>query len=238
MFWQSRNRVKIISKNIDYQLIMCIKVRNFKEISIKINMKIGTKSVLFGAHCFFIHPWFVAYSWWKLYGFPFDPRLWVAFFVHDLGYIGKPNMDGDEGEMHPFYGAFVMGALFGRKWFEFSLYHSRFLAKKLGGQPSKLCIADKLAIAVTPAWLYLPMVNWTGEIHEYIKLSAKRETQVEGGVQNNKYESMQLMANTQKEWYSNLQKYILSWVDEHKDGKIDTWTPSQKKAVNESGVWQ
>jgi len=64
-------------------------------------MKVGTKSVLFGAHCFFLHPWFVAAAWWKLYGFPFDLRLWVAFFCHDLGYLGKPNMDGPEGETHP-----------------------------------------------------------------------------------------------------------------------------------------
>ena len=63
-------------------------------------MRIGTKSILFGAHCFFLHPWFVALGWWKLYGFPFDPRLWVAFAVHDFGYIGKPNMDGKEGETH------------------------------------------------------------------------------------------------------------------------------------------
>ena len=60
-------------------------------------MNIGIKSVLFGAHQFLIHPWFVAWGWWTLYGFPFDPRLWVAFFVHGLGYIGKPNMDGPEG---------------------------------------------------------------------------------------------------------------------------------------------
>src|SRR5882757_8921986 len=73
---------------------------------------IGTKSVLFGAHCFFLHPWFVAAGWCKLYGFPWDPRLWVAFFVHDLGYLGKPNMDGPEGESHPEFGAKVMGFLF------------------------------------------------------------------------------------------------------------------------------
>jgi hypothetical protein len=36
-------------------------------------MKIGTKSVLFGAHCFFLHPWFVAAAWWRLYGFPLGP---------------------------------------------------------------------------------------------------------------------------------------------------------------------
>lgn len=33
-------------------------------------MKVGTKSVLFGAHCFFIHPVFVAIAWIKLFGWP------------------------------------------------------------------------------------------------------------------------------------------------------------------------
>jgi len=75
-------------------------------------MKVGTKSVLFGAHCFCIHPLFVALAWWKLYGFPRDYRLWVAFFVHDLGYWGKPNMDGPEGEKHVELGANLMHRLF------------------------------------------------------------------------------------------------------------------------------
>jgi hypothetical protein len=35
-------------------------------------MKLGTKSVLFGAHCFLLHPWFVAAGWWKLY----SQRAW------------------------------------------------------------------------------------------------------------------------------------------------------------------
>ena len=30
-------------------------------------MRIGTKSVLFGAHCFLLHPWFVAWGWMDLY---------------------------------------------------------------------------------------------------------------------------------------------------------------------------
>lgn len=75
-------------------------------------MKIGTKSLLFGYHQFLIHPLFVARAWWKLYGFPWDPRLWFAFFTHDLGYWGKPNMDGPEGESHPWTGANIMGGLF------------------------------------------------------------------------------------------------------------------------------
>lgn len=63
-------------------------------------MKVGTKSLLFGAHNIFIHPFLVFIAWWRLYGFPADPRLWVAFIVHDWGYLGKPNMDGPEGETH------------------------------------------------------------------------------------------------------------------------------------------
>lgn len=189
-------------------------------------MKIGTKSVIFGAHCFFLHPWFVAYSWAKLYGFPFDPRLWVAFFVHDLGYLGKPNMDGAEGELHPYFGAKIMGFLFGKKWFEFTLYHSRFLAKKNNAQYSKLCVADKLAIAMTPAWLYLPMVKATGEIREYMK-DAERNSNGELKV-----------TGSEKLWYAGVQDYVRKWVAEHKEIKEDTWTPKSRQAMDENGVWR
>lgn len=77
-------------------------------------MKIGTKSVMFGAHAFWFHPWLVALAWWKLYSFPFDPRLWAAFFLHDVGYWGKDNIDGKEGKTHPEVGANIMGTLFDR----------------------------------------------------------------------------------------------------------------------------
>ena len=59
-----------------------------------LTMTVGTKSVLFGYHAFWLHPFFVAAGWWKLYGTPLDPRLWFAFFLHDVGYVGSPNMDG------------------------------------------------------------------------------------------------------------------------------------------------
>jgi hypothetical protein len=137
-------------------------------------MKIGTKSVLYGAHCFFLHPWFVTAAWRRLYGFPRDPRLWIAFFIHDLGYIGKPNMDGPEGERHVEFGAGLMGRLFGQEWADFCRYHSRFYAKRDGKPFSRLCVADKLALALTPAWLYLPMVRATGEIREYMQLAEIR----------------------------------------------------------------
>lgn len=197
-------------------------------------MKIGTKSVLFGAHCFLLHPVFVAIAWTKLYGFPLDPRLWIAFFVHDLGYLGKPNMDGAEGETHVELGAKIMG-VFGKKWSDFSRYHSRFYAKKDNVNYSRLCVADKLAICLEPSWLYLPRVNWSGEINEYMKLAGKQKYE---GEPLNKYESMVLSVGSREKWFEAMTSYLLRWVNEHKDGRKDTWTPEVKKAINEDGVWQ
>ena len=203
-------------------------------------MTVGTKSVLFGAHCFFLHPWFVAEAWRRLYGFPWDPRLWVAFFVHDLGYWGKPNMDGEEGERHVEFGACFMSAhydslfklFYGHdtvwlderqvyqpigKWGQFCLFHSRFYAKKHKRPVSRLCIADKFALCLTPAWLYLPMVKSSGEIHEYMKLA-----------EFGKYGTMNVPTGSgQLKWYQGVQKYLREWVAEHRDGKPDTWTPSR-----------
>ena len=192
------------------------------------NMKIevGTKSVLYGAHCFIIHPWFVMAAWWKLYGFPWDPRLWIAFFVHDIGYWGKPNMDGPEGKKHVEFGAKIMG-IFGKEWADFSMYHSRYYAKKNGAKPSRLCFADKLSFALTPAWLYLPMVTATGEINEYLKNAQKKNER--GWVPTN---------FDKKKWHTQLAKYMIKWVNEHKDGREDSWTNPDRHAINPEGVWQ
>lgn len=233
-------------------------------------MKVGTKSVLFGAHCFLLHPFFVAIAWIKLYGFPFDLRIWIAFFVHDLGYWGKPNMDGPEGETHVELGAKIMHIFDGyeymsidhpvhsnypeiikeetengwqnydsfvfkgrkvflfkkrsKKWLEFTMYHSRYYAKKNNVNPSQLCFADKLSFCVTPRWLYLPMVNATGEINEYLKNEKKQETPhwkpVEG----------------QKLWHSQLSEYMSKWVEEHKDGSPDTWTEANRHQITDRGI--
>ena len=196
-------------------------------------MKIGTKSVLFGAHCFILHPWFVAAAWWRLFGFPWDPRLWMSFGLHDLGYWGKPNMDGPEGEKHVEWAANLMGRWFGPKWRDFCLYHSRFYAKRDGKPFSRLCVADKLAIVLTPTWLYLPMARATGEIREYIALAKMRTAMGEP-----KYASMQLTTNTEELWYADVREYLRRWVAEHRDGRDDTWTPNQKTAETESGIWK
>ena len=213
-------------------------------------MTTGTKSVLFGAHQFLLHPWFVAWGWWTLYGFPFDPRLWVAFFVHDLGYIGKPNMDGPEGELHPYLGARIMAVLFDRPfrrrmngiyglgpWGHFCLLHSRYYAKSLGKQPSRLCMADKLAIALTPGWLYLPMVLATGEVHEYM---AHAKHRVVGNINITDDEKRRVVSASQVEWYTGVQSYCRRWAFAHRVGAVDTWTSDARNraTVNEAGVWK
>jgi hypothetical protein len=147
-------------------------------------MPVGTRSLLYGVHAFWLHPFAVALTWWKLYGFPWDPRLWIAFIVHDWGYWGSSNMDGLEGKMHPYTGGKIMQRLFGDKWGDLVLYHSRHYAKIHGKAPSKLCAPDKLASAVYPTWLYLLLGTLTGEIDEYMRpencsvLSAKTGIQI------------------------------------------------------------
>jgi len=207
-------------------------------------MKMGTRSVLFGAHQFAIHPWFVARAWWKLYVFPSDPRLWVAFFVHDIGYLGKPNMDGPEGEEHPWTGARIMHKLFdgtrigrlldrrfetcpdSRGWLWFTLCHSRYLAKKYNTHYSKLCVADKLAIALTPWWIYLPMVTLTGEIDEYMGNGKRSQTKEHVS----KAERHGLTSDDKRLWFKGLQQYMLRWVETHKDGREDQWTKRTEAA--------
>jgi len=163
-------------------------------------MKIGTKSILFGAHQFILHPIFVFIGWWKLYGFPFDPRLWIAFIIHDWGYWGCPNMDGPEGKGHPYWASRFMWKWFGAGWDDFCLFHSRSLAKTFNQNPSKLCRADKMVTSLEPAWLYLPRVRWTGELDEYMR--AKK------GTFTPEAETL-----TPKDWYARLGRRTREWAE-------------------------
>jgi hypothetical protein len=198
----------------------------------------GTKSVLIGAHAFWLHPFFVAAAWWKLYGFPFDPRLWAAFFLHDLGYVGKMAMDSEDGELHPILGARIMHVLFDwapiwpssrwteqtYKWYNFTLCHSRHLAKRYNMPFSRLCVADKLAGVLTPTWLYLPMVTLTGEIEEYLE-NARKHFAANPDKARPEFEAM--ASGDKKKWHKAFQQYMKIWVNEFRDGKQDTWTPNR-----------
>jgi hypothetical protein len=205
----------------------------------------------------------VAAAWYKLYGFRkvrdryvgeislWNPRLWLVFALHDIGYIGKTNMDDEQGETHPATGARIVGTLFGEDWWWFSLLHSRYYAKRLEMQPSLLCIAEKLSLAITPGWLYLPAVRATGEIKEYMRLDLARHAA--GEVQRNiTYAHEQRAREREELWFRDVQKYMRDWVEEHKDGREDTWTKSgsqgtaqyradyvvDRTSITESGVTQ
>jgi len=184
-------------------------------------MSIGTKSVLFGAHCFFLHPLFVALAWTRLYGFPRDWRLYLAFFVHDLGYAGKENIDGPEGEEHVHFGAAVMRRLCGREWEEFTRSHSRYWAKKTGRPYSRLCVADKLAFVLTPLWLYIPMTRWTGELAEYMRRARFSLDDIRN---LESWEARCLQSEDEHSFLVGLRSYTNRWVEHHRDLAEDHWT--------------
>ena len=176
-------------------------------------MQVGTKSILFGVHSMFLHPVFVAAAWWRLYGFPCDPRLWFAFALHDAGYFGRGSMEGPEGETHVELGAKIMGALFGTEWEDFCLRHSRYYARARGLRISKLCVADKLAFVLTPPWLYLPLARASGELWEYIERSKERQA---GSEYFTSEEWVQVNSQNPREWLKGLQSYTHRWVLRHR----------------------
>ena len=169
-------------------------------------MTIGTKSLLFGAHQFILHPLFVLVAWWKLYG---RPKWWelLAIVVHDWGYWGCPNMDGREGKEHPRRGAELAARIVLRlvpdpdlelstKVLRLCCGHSRSYAKKIRATPSRLCWADKLGVVLEPWWLYLPRVILSGELNEYRWNAAIYHSETGRGVRLDK---------THRTWFKWLQ---------------------------------
>lgn len=139
-------------------------------------MKTGTKSILFGVHQFIWHPITVYLAWlWLNRKFPTFKET-ICIIIHDWGYWGKENMDDDEGETHPEFGATLAHSWLDKEddfyHYEFCLYHSRHYARKAKRDPSKLCWADKMSIVYDPAWLYLPRAIASGELKEYRENSA------------------------------------------------------------------
>jgi hypothetical protein len=142
-------------------------------------LPIGTRSLLWGAHQVALHPLFVALAWRRLYGrWPSRWPEWVAIVVHDLGYWGLGDMDGEEGERHPAFGTAYMAYHFDRglvmdldwplgHWAWFAGGHSRSYAARLGMPTSPLMAADKLATVLMPLWLYAGLCWLSGEWLEY-----------------------------------------------------------------------
>lgn len=209
-------------------------------------MRAGTRSVVFGVHQFAIHPFVVAFGWFRAFGwarvpmFPADgarmkyttrltdPRLWLAFLVHDVGLIGKPDMDGPIGETHPEVGARFMRRVFGAAWGDFVLLHSRYYAKRRGRPVSALCIADKWAIVVEPTWLYLPRAWVSGELREYMRHGVERATRNPEHMLANEREDF--LSGSALRWHRACRSYMRRWLAVHSDGRPDTWTPLRHAA--------
>jgi hypothetical protein len=147
-------------------------------------LSVGTKSLLFGAHQFVLHPLAVYICWVRLYHRL--PTWWetICILVHDWGYWGCLNMDGERGTNHPGYGARVaysavlwIGCRFrvgpmlrtelALKAANLCSGHSRHYARQERIPVSKLCRADKWGAVLWPWWIYLPMTWASGELEEY-----------------------------------------------------------------------
>lgn len=165
-------------------------------------MKIGTKSLLFGTHNIILHPILVAIAWTKLYGFPKSVKLWLAFIVHDWGYWGKSNLDGNEGIRHPELGANLMHKWFDKGnttyWYNFTIGHSMNYCKEFDKVVSRLCVADKLAITLYSPTIFVFITQLSGELKEYIGVPAYYE----------KYN----MRVYRKNWFKDRKKYLTYWV--------------------------
>ncbi len=147
-------------------------------------MRIGTKSILFGVHALWVHPIVVALAWRKYHGqWPKHLTEWVAIFCHDLGYWGKPNMDGPEGKQHPWDGAWIaervirfLGHGDAPSRIAVTVHvlgHSRSFCKEFGFALSPLCAPDKLSILLEPSWFYFLRATLSGEIKEFVGMAAR-----------------------------------------------------------------
>lgn len=190
-------------------------------------MKIGTKSLLFGCHQFVLHPAYTYVAWRKLYGsFPSFGET-IAIIIHDWGYLGKSNLDGEEGERHPEWahnvliklGIFVRNNIhfdFGVYIFEIGnlcLYHSRFYAKRNYEEPSKLCWADKYGTTLYGKYLWLFLATITGELKEYMT--------------NDKYEIYYKGVDKDK-WFTEYVKFIMPIIQENAE-KFNNKTKGETK---------
>lgn len=170
---------------------------------------VGTKSILFGVHSMFFHPWNVGYAWRRIYGKWPNFFEWCAVICHDAAYFSKTSIDGEDGKKHPFGGARIAGKMAyclaklqghsePRKvqveMYYLSLLHSRSMAKRLNREPSRLCAPDKLCVLYEYRWFYLLRARLSGEIKEF-KTNAVCNGHISEGA-------------TDKEWFNDYRSRV------------------------------
>ncbi len=179
-------------------------------------MKIGTKSLLFGAHQFILHPLLVLIAWKKLYGSVTWKEL-TCIIIHDWGYWGCPNMDGPEGEAHPYRPALWAYKHFRHEcYYNLIAYHSRFSAKTDKMPVSRLCLADKYGTAMYPTWLWVLLCTLSGEVKEYMPQKHRYEI-LKSGPSGGKYQNP-------FDFFNSYKSIARKWV-EHRDVTIGKYKP-------------
>lgn len=141
----------------------------------------------------------------------------MCIVIHDWGYWQCENMDGVEGEKHPKWAAMTawrwldgvnpslailkaigperdFDLLNRREYYYLCLCHSRFYAKQIGQNPSRLCWADKLGTALMPAWLMITLGWLTGELKEYMS--------------NAKFEINGQDAKSPSDWFADYRRFV------------------------------
>ena len=129
-------------------------------------MKIGTKSLLFGAH-WPAHNAAVILAWRWLYGTWPSIREAAAILIHDIGYLGCPDLDGPRGTRHPELGARIAGRLLGQAAGDLVAGHSAGFATWAGVPRSRLYGPDKVSVAFEAARCYVARTRATGELALY-----------------------------------------------------------------------
>lgn len=134
----------------------------------------GLRSVLFGMHNPIEHGIFVSLAWIKIYHEIPSLKELVCIFLHDIGYIRQDIMDGYQ-DKHPEMGAKICGQLFGKKYYNLCIAHSRDYAQKCGLQLSRLGYADKYSVILTPKFLQIAMIYLGGEYKNFYRITKNRK---------------------------------------------------------------
>jgi hypothetical protein len=129
-------------------------------------MKTAIRSYLFGMHNPILHSITITIAWIRLFHTLPSFKELLCIIFHDIGYLRQTTIDGDDNK-HPEFGAYLCGALLGKKYYLLCIAHSRDYAKNLNIPLSKLGYTDKASILIYPNWLFNLIIHFGGEADEY-----------------------------------------------------------------------
>ena len=126
----------------------------------------GLKSVLIGYHNLLYHTLFVTLAWKRIYKKYPNSREFICILLHDIGYITQDEVQAKE-DKHPELGAKICGKLFGDKYYQLCIGHSRDYASKIGIKITKLCYADKYCSLLIPIKLQYILTKFDTGVDVY-----------------------------------------------------------------------